>query len=79
MGRFNRGAVDDERNRTERLLIALLAAGLSGLGVPYVLSIGLSVLAVASTITFGQRVLAVRKEAAAAAAAPGADPGGSGE
>jgi hypothetical protein len=37
------------------------------------------VLAVASTITFGQRVLAVRKEAAAAAAAPGADPGGSGE
>lgn len=65
--------------RTERLLIALLAAGLSGLGVPYVLSIGLWVLAVASTITFGQRVLAVRKEAAAAAAAPGADPGGSGE
>jgi CDP-diacylglycerol--glycerol-3-phosphate 3-phosphatidyltransferase len=65
--------------RTERLLIALVAAGLSGLGVPYVLSIGLWVLAVASTITFGQRVLAVRKEAVAAAAAAGADPGGSGE
>jgi len=65
--------------RTERLLIALVAAGLAGLGVPYVLSAGLWVLAVASTITFGQRVLAVRKEAAAAAAAPGADPGGSGE
>jgi CDP-diacylglycerol--glycerol-3-phosphate 3-phosphatidyltransferase len=56
-----------------------VAAGLAGLGVPYVLSIGLWVLAVASTITFGQRVFAVRKEAAAAAAAPGADPGGSGE
>src|ERR1700691_1110161 len=65
--------------RTERLLIALVAAGLAGLGVPYVLSIGLWVLAVASTITFGQRVFAVRKEAAAAAAASGADPGGSGE
>jgi phosphatidylinositol phosphate synthase len=53
--------------RSERLLIALVAAGLAGLGVPYVLSAGLWVLAAASAITFGQRVLAVRKEAAAAA------------
>jgi CDP-diacylglycerol---glycerol-3-phosphate 3-phosphatidyltransferase len=53
--------------RSERLLIALVAAGLAGLGVPYVLSAGLWVLAAASAFTFGQRVLAVRKEAAAAA------------
>jgi hypothetical protein len=48
----------------------LVAAGLAGLGVPYVLPAGLWVLAAASAVTFGQRVYAVRKEAAAAAAAP---------
>ena len=48
--------------RTERLLIGLTAAGLCGLGVPYVLPIGLWILAAASTVTFGQRVLAVRRE-----------------
>jgi CDP-diacylglycerol--glycerol-3-phosphate 3-phosphatidyltransferase len=64
--------------RTERLLIGLVAAGLAGLGVPYVLSIGLWVLAVASAITFVQRVLAVRKAAAAAAAIPDNDSGGGG-
>jgi CDP-diacylglycerol---glycerol-3-phosphate 3-phosphatidyltransferase len=53
--------------RAERLLIALVATGLAGLGVPYVLPAGLWVLAAASTITFGQRVHAVRKEAAAKA------------
>ena len=37
----------------------LTSAGLSGLGVPYVLAIGLWVLAVLSAVTFGQRVLAV--------------------
>jgi CDP-diacylglycerol--glycerol-3-phosphate 3-phosphatidyltransferase len=56
--------------RAERLLIVLVAAGLAGLGVPYVLAAGLWLLAAASTVTFGQRVYAVRKEAAAAAAAP---------
>ena len=59
--------------RTERLVIGLVATGLAGLGVPYVLPAGLWVLAVASAITFGQRVLAVRRAAAAAA---GADSGG---
>jgi CDP-diacylglycerol---glycerol-3-phosphate 3-phosphatidyltransferase len=54
--------------RSERMLIALVAAGLSGLGVPYVLAIGLWLLAAASTFTFGQRVLAVHRGAAAAAA-----------
>jgi CDP-diacylglycerol---glycerol-3-phosphate 3-phosphatidyltransferase len=61
--------------RTERLLIALVAAGLAGLGVPYVLSAGLWVLAAASAFTFGQRVLAVRKAAAGTAKA---DPGSGG-
>jgi len=52
--------------RTERLLIGLVAAGLSGLGVPYVLPAGLWLLAAASTVTFGQRVLAARRSAAVA-------------
>jgi CDP-diacylglycerol---glycerol-3-phosphate 3-phosphatidyltransferase len=49
--------------RTERLLIALVATGLAGLGVPYVLPIGLWLLAAASTVTFFQRVLAARRSA----------------
>ena len=47
--------------RSERLLVALVAAGLTGLGVPFVLAIGLWAVAAASTVTFGQRVLVVRK------------------
>jgi CDP-diacylglycerol---glycerol-3-phosphate 3-phosphatidyltransferase len=63
--------------RTERLLIALVAAGLAGLGVPYVLPAGLWVLAAASAFTFGQRVLAVRRAAAGAAKMdPGSGGGG---
>lgn len=77
--------------RAERLIIGLVAAGLSGLGVPYVLSGGLWILAGLSAFTFGQRVFAVRRAMAeqadehaesgpggAAAAAPGegAGPGG---
>lgn len=58
--------------RPERMVIGLTAAGLSGLGVPYVLSVGLWLLAVVSAITFGQRVLAVRRAAATDAA--GGDP-----
>src|SRR6516165_6104110 len=65
--------------RTERLLIALVAAGLSGLGVPFVLAIGLWSLAVLSTITFGQRVLAVRAAAVPRrAGAGGTGAGGTG-
>ncbi len=45
--------------RTERLVIALVAAGLTGLGVPYVLAGGLWLLAFLSTVTLAQRVLAV--------------------
>jgi CDP-diacylglycerol--glycerol-3-phosphate 3-phosphatidyltransferase len=47
--------------RSERLLVALVAAGLTGLGVPFVLAIGLWAVAVGSTVTFGQRVWVVRK------------------
>jgi CDP-diacylglycerol---glycerol-3-phosphate 3-phosphatidyltransferase len=54
--------------RTERLLIGLVAAGLAGLGVPYVLPVGLWLLAAASAFTFGQRVLAARRSAAKLAA-----------
>ena len=51
--------------RTERMLLALVPAGLTGLGVPYVLAIGLWALAVLSVVTFGQRVAAVRRGASA--------------
>jgi CDP-diacylglycerol---glycerol-3-phosphate 3-phosphatidyltransferase len=47
--------------RSERLLIGLVAAGLAGLGVPYVLAIGLWALAALSAVTFGQRVVAVHR------------------
>lgn len=46
--------------RAERLGIALLAAFVYGLGVPYVLPVALWVLAVLTWITVGQRVLHVR-------------------
>jgi len=65
--------------RTERLLIGLVAIGLAGLGVPYVLSIGLWILAVLSTFTFGQRVYAVRKAASPGLGAAGADGSGRAE
>src|SRR4249919_974983 len=55
--------------RTERLLIALVSAGLAGLGVPYVLAVGLWALAALSAVTFRQRVVAVH-----AAARQGPDP-----
>src|SRR5215470_8804092 len=45
-------------------LFTLVAAGLTGLGVPYVLAIGLWALAALSVVTFGQRVDAVRRGAA---------------
>lgn len=56
--------------RSERLVVALVAAGLTGLGVPFVLAIGLWAVALGSTITFGQRVWVVRK-----AVGPGATAG----
>ena len=58
--------------RPERMVISLVAVGVSGLGVPYILNVGLWALAVGSAFTFWQRVHAVYK----AAKAPG-DQGGS--
>ncbi|MQY09762.1 phosphatidylinositol phosphate synthase [Actinomadura macrotermitis] len=49
--------------RSERLVIALVAAGLDGLGLPYVLTGALWVLAVLSTVTVGQRFATVWKQA----------------
>lgn len=49
--------------RADRLVAILVAAGLAGLGVPYLLPLVLCLLAVASTITVVQRVLAVRRQA----------------
>jgi len=49
--------------RPERMVTILVASGLSGLGVPYILPIGLWLLAAASAFTFGQRVVAVHQSA----------------
>ncbi|GAA0950833.1 phosphatidylinositol phosphate synthase [Actinocorallia libanotica] len=51
--------------RSERLIISLVAAGLHGLGVPYALHIGLGLLAVLSTVTVAQRFHVVHRQAAA--------------
>lgn len=47
--------------RTERLIIAMSAIALDGLGVPYVLAIGMWVLASLGAITVVQRMHIVRK------------------
>jgi CDP-diacylglycerol--glycerol-3-phosphate 3-phosphatidyltransferase len=57
--------------RPERMVIGLVAIGLSGLGVPYVLAVGLWLLAALSAVTFGQRMVAVRRSAAAPVAPVG--------
>ena len=61
--------------RPERMVIGLVAIGLSGLGVPYVLAVGLWLLAALSAVTFGQRVVAVHQSAAADAAGTAGDEG----
>jgi CDP-diacylglycerol--glycerol-3-phosphate 3-phosphatidyltransferase len=57
------------------MVISLVAVGVSGLGVPYILNVGLWALAAGSAFTFGQRVHAVY-HAAKALKVPG-DQGGS--
>jgi CDP-diacylglycerol--glycerol-3-phosphate 3-phosphatidyltransferase len=54
--------------RTERLVLVLLAAFIYGLGVPYVLPAALWILAVLSVITVFQRIIHVHRQAAALAA-----------
>ncbi|MBB6171035.1 CDP-diacylglycerol--glycerol-3-phosphate 3-phosphatidyltransferase [Nocardiopsis mwathae] len=46
--------------RTERLILVLLAAGLGGLGVPYALAGGLWLLGVLSAVTIAQRLVETR-------------------
>jgi len=48
--------------RAERLIVALLATFLYGLGVPYVLPAALWILAVLTWVTVGQRILHVRRQ-----------------
>ena len=47
--------------RTERLIIAMSAIALDGLGLPYVLPVGMWLLAVLGAVTVIQRMLIVRK------------------
>ena len=47
--------------RTERLIITLVALGFAGLGVKYILTIGMWILLIASTITVYQRFMIVYK------------------
>lgn len=47
--------------RTERLILSLVAIGLEGLGVPFALTIGIWTLFAISAITVFQRILVVRK------------------
>lgn len=48
--------------RGERVFVALVATGLSGLGVPYALSVGLWLLAAASAVTVAQRFAVVHRQ-----------------
>jgi len=54
--------------RAERLIIALVGTGLTGLGVPYAVDVGLWLLVAGSVITVVQRLVAVRRSADAQAA-----------
>ena len=47
--------------RTERLIIILVAAGFHGLGVPYILAVGIWTLAILGLVTVIQRLQVVRK------------------
>jgi phosphatidylinositol phosphate synthase len=49
--------------RTERLIVILIATGVSGLGVAFIQAIGLWLLAAASVITVGQRFWIVYRQA----------------
>jgi CDP-diacylglycerol--glycerol-3-phosphate 3-phosphatidyltransferase len=48
--------------RTERLIVVLVATGLAGLGVPYVQAVGLWLLAGLTAVTVGQRFAEVRRQ-----------------
>jgi CDP-diacylglycerol--glycerol-3-phosphate 3-phosphatidyltransferase len=56
--------------RPERVLIALVAIGLSGLGLPYILAVGMWGLAAGTAVTLFQRMRAVYVDAQAKAGLP---------
>jgi CDP-diacylglycerol--glycerol-3-phosphate 3-phosphatidyltransferase len=58
---FNISCTVGVAERTERLIIVLVGAGLDGLGVPYALAIGMWLLLLLGVITVLQRVWVVRK------------------
>jgi CDP-diacylglycerol--glycerol-3-phosphate 3-phosphatidyltransferase len=49
--------------RAERLVLALVGTGLTGLGVPYALDVALWMLALLTVVTVGQRLVAVHRSA----------------
>lgn len=56
--------------RAERLAVAVLAAFVHGLGVPYVLPVAMWLLAVLTWVTVGQRIVHVRRQLRVAGAEP---------
>lgn len=56
--------------RAERMIIILVATGISGLGVPLIQAIGLWLLAAASTVTAGQRFAVVYRQASQGSRGP---------
>lgn len=50
--------------RTERLIVILVATGFAGLGVPYIAALGLWLLVVATLVTLVQRMWQVRSQLA---------------
>ncbi len=54
--------------RTERLILVLVATGFTGLGIPYALHVGLWLLLAGSAVTVVQRGMAVHRQSAALAA-----------
>ena len=49
--------------RAERIVLALVGTGLTGLGVPYALDVALWILALLALVTVGQRLIAVHRSA----------------
>lgn len=47
--------------RTERLIIILVASGLHGLGLPYIMAIALWLLIILGVVTIAQRIALVRR------------------
>jgi len=56
--------------RTERLILALVGTGFTGLGIPYAVHVALWVLLVGSAVTVAQRIAAVRRTAPPPAPVP---------